>query len=70
MSEDNTRGISSTKRLIGFSKYLYIELNQVDARGRVTLCYHYKVPRDLLGKALKAGGKEYEKRKRNDRGDD
>ena len=64
------QGITSTKRLRGFSKYLVLELNQVDRRGAVTTWYTYKVPKELVAKALKAGGTKYERFKRNDSGAD
>lgn len=53
---DDRQGITSTERLRGFAKYLSMELNQVDRRGSVTTWYTYKVPKELVAKALQAGG--------------
>lgn len=50
------QGITSNKRLRGFAKHLFMELNQVDRRGAVTTWYTYKVPKELVSKALQAGG--------------
>lgn len=60
---DDRQGITSTKRLRGFAKYLSMELNQVDRRGAVKTLYTYKVPKELVAKALKAGGKKHESRR-------
>lgn len=60
---DDRQGIISTKRLSGFAKYLSMELNQVDRRGAVTTWYTYKVPKELVAKALKAGGVKDERRR-------
>ncbi len=49
-------GITSQKKLWGFRKYLVMESNTLRSDGTRRELYHYHVPRELLDKALAAGG--------------
>lgn len=50
-------GVTSNKKIRGYAKYLAVESKRQGPDGPVDH-YHYRIPKELLGDALKAGGEE------------